>query len=102
VLRLAGLNIKINLDTMCPVGTGKIQQPSQGAEVERREEVGWGRRHSAECESWMGGVWLSGNLRGSLLVRGANRMWDSSGEEAGDGGLVCDGSGSDGEWDVEG
>lgn len=39
---------------------------------------------------------------GSLLMRGASRMWDSFGEEAGDGGLVCDGSGSHGERDVEG
>lgn len=29
------------LDIMCPVGIGKTQQPSQGAEVERREK-GWG------------------------------------------------------------
>lgn len=64
--------------------------------------MGWGRRHSAVFKSWMG-VWLSGNPEGgSLLVRGASRMWDSFGEEAGDGGLVCDGSGSHGERDVEG
>lgn len=70
----------------------------------RKEEwggVGWGRKHSGESQSRMG-IWLSGKPGGSLLVRGAGRMWYSTGEEAGDGGLDCDGSGSHGEWYVEG
>lgn len=44
---------------------------------------------------------LSGKPGGSLLVKGASRMWYTSEEEVG-GGLDCDGSGSHGEWDVEG